>query len=120
MIISHSFTKIEKELLPKFRKQMSTTESTEDVKKYFQYCMKDLFSLVFSDQVKIGPEDIELAPHNEPPYEIAEWVLADQAVASIWQSSDLPDIITRFAETAVHHCLHLKKIFEKTEAKIRM
>lgn len=120
MNTSLSYTKIEKDLLPKFRKQMSTTESTEDVKNFFGYCMKDLFSQAFVDLVDIGPEDFQLVPENDPPFEISGHILSHEAVASVWQASDLPAIIGRFAQNAVNHHQHLTKIFEKTEAKIRM
>lgn len=120
MNTTHSFTKIEKELLPKFRKQMSTTESTEDVKNFFSYCIKELFSLAFASETEFGMENFRLAPEKEPPFEISPLILSDEVIAPIWQRSDLPDIIGRFAQVAVHRHLHLTKVFEKTEAKIRM
>ena len=120
MYTTHSFTRIEKKLLPKFRNQMSTAESTEDVKKFFSYCIKELFSLAFAGVTDFGLDNFLLAPEKEPPFEVSQLVLSDEAIAPIWQHSDLPDIIGRFAQVAVHRHLHLTKVFEKTEAKTRM
>jgi hypothetical protein len=38
----------------------------------------------------------------------------------LWQASDLPQIVSRFAELAVGRYKHLGKNPRKTEAKIRM
>jgi hypothetical protein len=56
----------------------------------------------------------------EPPFEIDPRIRSNEAFLSIWNASDLPHIMNRFAEVAMHHYLHLAKNLKKTEAKIRM
>lgn len=115
-----SFTKIENELLAKFRKQVSAAESTEDMKKFFSYSMQDLLEQVFSGQIEIGFDAIKLTPEKEPPFEINERIRSNEIFSSVWNTSDLSHIITRFSEAALHRHLHLAKNPAKTEAKIRM
>lgn len=115
-----SYTKIENELLPKFRKQVSQAESTEDMKKFFGYSMQELLGQVLSGQIDIGIDDVKLCPEHEPPFEINPQIRSSEVFLSIWNASDLPNIMTRFAEVALHHYLHLAKNLKKTEAKIRM
>ena len=115
-----SFSKIENELLPKFRKQISEAESTEDMKKFFSYSIRELLGQVFFGQIEVGVDAVALIPEKEPPFEINEKIRENEAFISVWNTSDLPNIIARFSETAMHHYLHLAKNLEKTEAKIRM
>lgn len=57
-----SFTKIENELLPKFRKVTNEAESTEDIKKFFCYCIQELLEKVFAGRLKVEYEDVALEP----------------------------------------------------------
>lgn len=115
-----SFTKVENELLPKFRTRIATAESTEDVKKFFAYSMQELFSRVFSGELEVEYGDVRLDPGGEPPFVISEEVRSEEAFTSTWNGSDLPQVIVRFARTALHRHNHLAGKPEKTEAKIRM
>ena len=115
-----SFTRFENELLPKFRKQISEAESTEEMKKFFRYSMQDLFRLVFSGQIEVRDTDVSLSPEKQPPFELSEDIRSNEAFMSVWNTSDLSNIITRFSEAAMHHYLRLVKNMKKTEAKIRM
>ena len=51
---------------------------------------------------------------------IAENIRSDVEFAKVWHNSDLPRIVGRFAELALHQYKHLAKNPAKTEAKIRM
>ncbi len=115
-----SYSKIEKELLPKFRKEISTSESTEDVKKFFSYTMQDLLTRVFSGKAKLVYGDVSLQCELEPPFVLSTTVRELEEYASIWNNSDLPQVLSRFATIAAHRHIHLQKHPEKTEAKIRM
>ncbi|MFH1216277.1 MAG: hypothetical protein V1706_07230 [Pseudomonadota bacterium] len=115
-----SFTKIENELLPEFRRKIGTAESTADVKKFFVYTMQELIRQVFSGSIEVGYEDVALLPNQVPPYSISSSVQDHENFSAIWTSSDLPHVISRFTESALNRHRHLEKNPEKTEAKIRM
>ncbi len=114
-----SFTNIEHELLPDFRKNMGLSESTEDVRKFFFYTVRDLFEQILEGSVHPEYEDITLVPDQEPPFILSDRLKENEKLKELWDSSDLLHIINRFAEAAVNHYRHLEKHPEKTEAKIR-
>lgn len=115
-----SFTRIENEILPKFRRQISEAESAEEMKNFFSYIIQELFQLVFSGQIAVRDTDVRLIPEKQPPFELSEEIRSNEEFISVWNTSDLSSIITRFSEAAVHHYLRLAKNMKKTEAKIRM
>ena len=116
----HSFSKIENDLQHKFRKLTNEAESTEDVKKSFVFCMQELFNLASIGQLELQYEDIELLPEGNPYFVFSDKVRSREEFASIWNDSDLSQIVLRFAELASNHHKHLTKNPKKTEAKIRM
>lgn len=120
MTKTQSFSKAENELLPKFRKLTNEAESTEDVKKFFVYCIQELFEHALEGQLNLQFDDVGLQPEGAPPFFISNQVQTNTAFAEVWQNSDLPHIVTRFAEQAVGRYKHLEKKPTKTEAKIRM
>lgn len=120
MTRQQSFTRIENELLPRFRKQVSEAETTGEVQKFFRHCLRDLFAQASAGRVSAADEDISLLPEGEETFRIGDRVRAAPGFAEIWEASDLPQIVTRFAEAARNRFRHLAKNPEKTEAKIRM
>ena len=119
MTQQHSYTHVENELIPKFRKRINEAESTEDVKKSFVYCMQDLFRKVSGGGLELQPDEIYLKM-DATSFFIAENIRSDVEFAKVWHNSDLPRIVGRFAELALHQYKHLAKNPAKTEAKIRM
>ncbi len=119
MTTQHSFTKVENNLLPRFRKMIGSAESTEDVKKFYVYIMQDLFHQVFSGNITLNFEDIMLAPDSSPPYLVAEHLLSQEKFNDTWNTSDLSHVVARFTETAINRFKHLEKNPGKTESKIR-
>ena len=119
MTKTHSFSKAENELLPKFRKLTNEAESTEDVKKFFVYCIQELFDQALDGKLHLQFGDVGLQPEGERPYYISDQVQANAAFTEVWENSDLPHIVSRLAEQAMSHYRHLEKKPEKTEAKIR-
>lgn len=115
-----SFSKAENDLLPKFRKLTNEAESTEDVKKFFVYCMQELFTQAFAGRLELRFGDIELVPEGGRFFSIDKEILSREDFTETWQSSDLPQIVARFAELAIGRYKHLEKNPKKTEAKIRM
>lgn len=115
-----SFTKIENELLPEYRRKIGSAESTEDVKKFYVYTMQNLFRQVFAGKIDLGYGDIALRPDQQPAFAISKGLNDKEDFSYIWNTSDLPNVVSRFTETAVKHYRHLEKNPKKTEAKIRM
>ena len=120
MTRQQSFTKIENDLLPRFRKQVGEAESTGEVQKFFRHCIRELFAQASDGRVSPADEDIDLLTEGQETFRIAERVRAAAGFAEIWEASDLPQIVTHFAEAARNRFRHLAKNPEKTEAKIRM
>ena len=120
MTTQFSFSKIENELLPGFRKRLGAAESTEDVKKFYVYTMQDLFRQAFSGNLNLEYGDISLQPNQDQPFALNERIKEQADFVAIWKNSDLSHVITRFTETAIHRYKHLEKNPAKTEAKIRM
>jgi len=119
MTKQHSFNKIENELLPDFRNKISLAESTEDVKKFFFYTIRELFIKAFPGEVFLEYEDISLEPGPEAGFTLSRRILGNAEFVNTWNASDLPDVVARFAGGAVNRYKHLRKKPEKTEAKIR-
>ncbi len=123
MTVQHSFSKIEKELLPAFRQQISTAESTEEVKKFFIHTIQDLLHRATEGELKPLYEDVFLNPvtvEDDCQFRFSDKLKADTAFSTIWLDSDLQHIVGRFAGAACNRYTHLGKNPEKTEAKIRM
>jgi len=51
---SVSYSRIENEILPKFRKQISEAESAEDLKNFFSYSIQELFRQIFAETIAVG------------------------------------------------------------------
>ncbi|MBM9511274.1 hypothetical protein [Desulfogranum marinum] len=114
-----SFTKVEKKLLPKFRENINTAESTEDVKKFFSYTIQDLLAEVFSGKHSPAYDDAVLECGKEPCFSLSRAVRSLEDYDHTWDNSDLSHIIERFAVIAERRHNHLEKNPEKTESKIR-
>lgn len=115
-----SFTKIENELLPKFRKNIGAAESTEDVKKFYIYTIQELLNTVFVDKIKFDYTDISFNPGEEPPFSLNKQFYDMEDFTTVWYGSDLPHVVARFTDSCVNHYNHLGKNRAKTESKIRM
>lgn len=120
MTIQLSFTKVENELLPDYRKKIGAAESTEDVKKFFVYTIQELLLRLSEGKIRLAYDDITLVPELSPAFAVRGSLLETPDFSAVWQNSDLPSVVGRFAETAVNHFRHLEKNRQKTEAKIRM
>lgn len=115
-----SFSKYEQLILPGFRERINQAESTEDVKKFFSQTAEELLKNVFQGNLALEWNDIVLDEDAETCFGVNERLLASRDFAAAWNGSDLPNVIGRFAKTAMNHYKHLLKHPEKTNAKIRM
>ncbi|MFO7932436.1 MAG: hypothetical protein ACQETG_06015 [Thermodesulfobacteriota bacterium] len=114
-----SFTKHERKVLPEFRKKINNSESTEDVKKFFSYTATSLFKEILPEDVAVEFDDVRLAPDDDPPYEMSERLMAVREFSSVWENSDLSNVLDRFAEAALNRYRRLEKNPEKTDSKIQ-
>ena len=115
-----SFTKYEQEILPQFRKQCNSAESTEDVKKFFSYSSQRLMHNVFQGRLRFQWDDIALQPAGAPFFQVNERLMSSGDFKEIWDHSDLPHLLRNLAKSAVNRFKHLEKNPEKTNKKIRM
>ncbi len=121
MTAQRSFSKIEKELLPAFRQQISAAESTEDVKKFFVHTILDLLQRATEGEVRAAYEDVKLNhPGESCRFNLSRSLSGNPRFISVWEESDLPHIVGRFAVSACNRYRHLEKNPQKTESKIRL
>lgn len=114
-----SVAKHEKSILPGFRNKINQAESTEDVKNFFIYTIRELLINIFQDDKYQDYDAIELSQDAKLHYEIRKGVVPTDEFSSLWKNSDLPRVVARLAETAMNRYRHLEKKPEKTTTKIR-
>ncbi len=119
MAMKLSFTKYEHQVLPGFRDRINLAESSEDVRKFFAYTVRELLESVFEGRLNFDQEDVKLLPESDRNYEISASLLGSREFQSLWEDSDLPHVINRLAEPAKRRFRYLEKQTAKTEAKIR-
>jgi hypothetical protein len=91
-----------------------------DVRKVFAYTARVLIDKIFNGAVKLRDDDVTLELSGESQFSISNRLFSTEDFESAWKNSDLPRMVSRFAETAVRRIKHLEKHPEKTDAKIRM
>ena len=114
-----SYSKFENALMHQYRNQMSGAESSSDVEKFFDYAMRALCSKVFRGDLEINQQDIQFTLDGESLYQVHKRLWETDMFREIWDNSDLPKIVQRFAQTASNRAVHLEKHREKTNLKIR-
>ncbi len=119
MALQFSFTKVENEVLPDFRKKLNLAESTEDVRNFFFYASMEVLGSIFMDKLDFDDEDIMLILDREPFYKVSKRLFSSEDFMSIWNDSDLPRVLGRFAKSAMQRYKRLEKYSEKTDTKIR-
>jgi hypothetical protein len=114
-----SCSRYEQEIRPILRRSISNAESTEDVKRFFFYGVRNLLKKVLQVQISVGHEDILLDPSDAKGFTLSPRLWEDlPGLASAWENSDLPHIVERMAGFAVKRYKHLERHVDKTEAKI--
>nr|WP_320016722.1 hypothetical protein [uncultured Desulfobacter sp.] len=114
-----SFSKHENEVLHGFRNKMNTAESTEDVKKFFNYTVIKLLNDIFEDSVEIDYEEIHLNTDGKKSYLIEDSLLKQERFQNIWNNSDIKRILGTFADISLKRYRHLETNPEKTKLKIK-
>ncbi len=115
-----SFTKIENELQPDYRQRLNLAESTEDVKNFFAYTVTELLQKVFAGKMDFAYQDVALKFGDEPYYQISDHLLTSESFLSVWNLSDLSNILARMAKSAIHRYRRIEKKPEKIAAKMRV
>jgi len=106
---NQSFTKIEHEVIHHFREQINLAESMTDVQLVFSRTIQGILLKVFDNRVDVKVEDVTLTPGQEPGYALNEPLLCNELFKEVWSSSDLRQIIERFAFSAEHRFKQLRK-----------
>ncbi len=113
------FSKIEQDVRHKYRKNLGLAESTEDIKKFFGYAVKELFELAFEGQIELENDDILLAPESAGGFALSAKIKKLPVLKEAWESSELEKILCHFAEQGNHLIQHLEATHpDKTETKI--
>ena len=118
MNTQYSFSKYEQEIRPILRRSINNAESTEDVKKFFFYGVRNLVKKVLQPEMPINYEDILLDLTEEKGFTMSSQVWNMPGFASAWQESDLPHIIERMAEFSIKRYKYLDRHRDKTETKM--
>lgn len=113
-----SLTKFERPAAAKFRELLSQAESDQDVIKFFHQTVRDFLAAATENQLDVDFEDVELTPDSAPYFRFSNRLTEHQAYQPL-TNSDLVQILSRFAEQANKHIIHLNKHPEKTNGKIK-
>ena len=114
----HSFTKIEKEFWPKYRDEINHARNTVEVSGIFSITVAEFLNEALNQKGIVG-DYIEFLPNNPSHYKFCEELLSNKTFRETFNSSDLGNIIDRFVHTANSRYVHLSKLPEKTNSKIK-
>jgi len=113
----NSYSDVEKKLWPKYRDEINHSRNIVEVGGVFTMKVADLLSKVLGE--KIYSEDIIFQPKEVCSYRFTDKLLKNDKFKIAFESSDLGAIIDRFAYSANNRYIHLSKLPEKTNSKIR-
>jgi len=114
----NSFSRHEQQIRKEFRAKISASESSEDVKKIFVNTFRDFMALVFPEDFEFRTDDVALAPEAKGGFRVSERLMRKSRFREQWESSDLPAIVGRLAESAGKRLIRHGKNLEKTESKM--
>jgi len=117
-----SFSVLEKEFAHVFRNGINSSEDKIDLGNHFSRTMKTLLQKVFEHEhipVDVDDSDITFNPEARHYYTISGKLRQTGSFKGLWEGSDLPSVIERFADSTHKKYLHLDRHREKTRFKIR-
>jgi hypothetical protein len=114
-----SFTKLENELIRSFREKINTAATAEDIASAFSQTMGKLLAGAMGESTPDARDVITFEPKAKDFYLLDDVLASNASFTEIMHESDLPQIISRFAETAHRRRQRILEHREKTEAKIR-
>lgn len=113
-----SHTRHEQQLRKEFRAKLNTSESSEDVRKFFVNAFRELMNLTFNSKVEVRNDDVSLDSSSEHGCRISSRLMNNRVFHEEWGASDLPSIVCRLAESARKRIVRFDKNLDKTESKI--
>jgi hypothetical protein len=115
-----SFTRFENVIYPGFRQKVQKAETIVDVRNSFTLAMRELLRSAFEGKLSFEDDDIKLLPESDSRFAVSKRLLSSGKFKTIWDGSDLPRVVERFADVAVGRWKRIQKHPEKTDSKIRM
>ena len=115
-----SFTGLENKFLPEMRRKINNSEDRVDLQNHFSYVMSNFLNSVFEEnELFINQEDIYLNTDVKNYYSLSPQLKNSAVFQDIWSTSDIPDVLKRFASTAYNKYIRFSKHQEKTNKKLR-
>lgn len=117
-----SFSELEKEFLHVMRNGINNSEDKIDLENHFSNTMKIFLNRIVQHEhipVEVDEADIIFSPRARNHFIISGKLTRTEPFKNLWDSSDLPHVIERFATTAHKKYLHLDKQKERVRFKIR-
>ena len=117
-----SFAPLEKELMHEMRNSIKRVEDTIDLENQFSTIMKHLLEKACEREhvpIDVYMDDIMFNPQAGNYYIISKKLKKMSGFSELWDSSDLKNVIGRFAGAAYREYLHLRRHPEKARFKIR-
>ncbi|HOD14677.1 MAG TPA: hypothetical protein PK307_14370 [Spirochaetota bacterium] len=117
-----SFAPLEKELRHEMRNTINRVEDTIDLENRFSNIMKQLLEKACERQhipIDIDIDDVIFNPEAGNYYVLSKKLKKMTGFSDLWDSSDLKNVIGRFADSAHRKYLHLHRHPEKARFKIR-
>ena len=119
MTKQRSLTRIERNLKRVYRRDLGLAESAPDVRNFFFYAIRELFTQIFADRINVGFTDVRLDANSARGFVCSARLRAEPEFKTWWQGSELPDVMSRLAESANHQLMHLAEHNPlKTEVKM--
>lgn len=120
MTKQNSYTHIEKELLPKMRELINNAEDKIDLENHFSRTMANLINQASNNEVKAKIYDIVFTQQTADHFKIDKCLMEDENFIKIWNESDLPNVVKRFAQSVNHRYIHIDNQTERTNKKVRV
>ena len=115
-----SYSTLGNELIHELRDKLSHSENSVDISHTFSYTVIQFLTQAFKDQnLSIDADDVKFKPDKNGHYTISDRLKNTKAFKEKWGNSDLPNVISKFAEATHHRYVHVTKHPEKTNKKIR-
>mgnify|MGYP001461243535 CR=1 FL=1 len=119
---SISFAMLEKKIIHEMRNTINNAEDIIDLEKQFSKIVRQVISEVIEMQhipVEILDDDVIFDPEVELYYRISKKLKGNAGFTELMDTSDLKNIIARFAASVHRKYLHLTRHREKARFKIR-
>jgi len=115
----HSFSHLEKQFEHELRDRVNNAENKRDLNELFSSISARFMLDATGGEMAIRNDDIDFMPDNPDYFKISTTLMSNSSFADLWNSSDISNVLKRFAESVHNRWIHLDKHPEKTEKKIR-